>query len=465
MPSALPFEPQPLEAPLSDQAKRKLQELAAKRVNDYSLYPRITKAIDFLDKAVGPLIDRAVEEKERHGKKQARLAERGEEQDAAEQERYEAFQTKVEELTKAMDESIRQAVDTRVWLEELPNALKQVTNTASTQTQRTTQQSIPPSQDLSARQANTDLDEDEDEGRHVPRDSTQVLSPEQTPSVLLRAALDAQESAWRTKTLTDKYAHDNDYVGWYTNRWNALNPGDSAPPMPSAAIWFAAEEGRRHNGPSAMAGGDRNDNSEEEDSDIEIAREKINIKCPITLRPLEDPVTSSKCNHSFEKTTILNLIERSTDRGQLSAEQEAEIATIRPPRDRVKRREELRQLLPRGIKCPECRTFFTQADLKPNLVLKRRVQRQLEWQRKQDERARLREEEDDDDEGMESDGTDSDDLRGTQQPVGITSSPLQQTKGRPVKLKEDPSNSGRIPETQPPPGRATTDVMDLDEDT
>ncbi|RMD39675.1 hypothetical protein DV735_g5455, partial [Chaetothyriales sp. CBS 134920] len=455
MSSALPFERQPLEAPLSDQAKSKLQELAARRVNDYSLYPRIFKAVDFLDKAVGPIIDRAVEEKERHEKRQARLVERGEEPDAAEQERYEAFQRKVEELTKAMDQSIRQVVDTKVWLEGLPNALTQVINTASTHTQRTTQQSILPTPDRSTRAPNADLDGDED--GQVPEGSTQTLPPDQAPSVLLIAALEAQESSWRTKTLTEKYAHDNDYVGWYTNRWHALNPGDSAPPMPSAAIWFAAEEGRRHNGPPATAPGENgnNDSEEEEDSDIEIEREKISIKCPITLLPFEDPVVSSKCNHSFERTAILGMLERSNERRPLPPEQEAEIAAIRRPRDRAPRREQLRQLQPRGIKCPECRTFFVQEDLRPNPVLKRWVQRQLEWQRKKEERARQREEEDD--EEMGSDGSDSDDLRGPQRPVvGIPSSPLRVAADRP-KLKED-LDSGRVPETQQPP------VMDLDED-
>ncbi|RMZ81624.1 hypothetical protein DV737_g2368, partial [Chaetothyriales sp. CBS 132003] len=439
MPSALPFEQQPLEAPLNDEARRKLRELAAKRVNDYSLYPRVNKAVEFLDKGIGPIIDRAVEEKERHEKKLARLVEQGEEQgreqggeqggeqDVTEQERYEAFQRKVEELTKSMDQSIRQVVDTRVWLQELPEALKQVTNTATPQTQPvqpTTQQSgIQPTQDVSPRPFNPDTDEDED-GEAL-QGGTQALPPDKTPSAVLKTALAAQQRNWRAKTLTDKYAHDNDYVGWYTNRWHALNPGDSAPPMPSAAIWFAAEEGRRQDRPLAgVPGQNGNGNSSEEDnSDIEIAREKISIKCPITLMPFEDPVSSSKCNHSFEKTAILGMLQRSNERKELTPEQEAEIAAIRRPRDRAQRREQLRLLQPLGIKCPECRTFFLEEDLRPNIVLKRRSR--------------------------------------PVRSVAVRQSDL----GMDLLEKEERRSdlaSGRVPETQ---SQATASVVELDEDT
>ncbi|RMZ86724.1 hypothetical protein DV736_g6051, partial [Chaetothyriales sp. CBS 134916] len=477
MPSVLPFEQQPLEAPLNDEAKRKLREMAAKPVNDYSLYSRVNKAMELLDKSVGPLIDRGVEKKELHEKKQARLAGRGEEQDATEQERYEAFQRKVQELTKSMDQTIRQVVDMRVWLEELPDALKEVTDTASTQTQsvqQTTQQSgILPTQDVSPRPFDPDTDEDGD--GEAPQSSTQALPSEKTPSAVLKAALTAQESNWSNKTLTDKYAHDNDYIGWYTSRWNALNPGDTAPPMPSAAIWFAAEEGRPQDGPFTGApaqNGDDNSN-QEDDSNIEITHEKINIKCPITLMPFEDPVRSSKCNHSFEKTAILGMLQQSNDRRELTPEQEARIATIRNMRDRIQQREQLQRLQPCGIKCPECRTFFLEEDLRPDPVLKRRVQRQLEWQRKQDERARLREEEGDED--MESDDDDGDELRGAQGwPVGLGSSPerlvADRRSGLGLLQKEERKTdlaSGRVPEMQQPsgpPSRATASVVDLDED-
>ena len=47
------------------------------------------------------------------------------------------------------------------------------------------------------------------------------------------------------------------------------------------------------------------------DDDLTVASEKISIKCPITLLPMKDPVTSTKCPHSFEKEAILSMINAS----------------------------------------------------------------------------------------------------------------------------------------------------------
>jgi len=42
-----------------------------------------------------------------------------------------------------------------------------------------------------------------------------------------------------------------------------------------------------------------------------VASERISIKCPLTLLPMKDPVTSQKCPHSFEKEAILSMINAS----------------------------------------------------------------------------------------------------------------------------------------------------------
>ena len=54
-----------------------------------------------------------------------------------------------------------------------------------------------------------------------------------------------------------------------------------------------------------------NDIIEDDDEDIAVASERISIKCPITLLPMKDPVTSQKCPHSFEKEAILGMIDAS----------------------------------------------------------------------------------------------------------------------------------------------------------
>ena len=48
---------------------------------------------------------------------------------------------------------------------------------------------------------------------------------------------------------------------------------------------------------------------EEAEDDIAIARERISTRCPLTLREFDDPITSRKCPHTFEKSAIFGLIE------------------------------------------------------------------------------------------------------------------------------------------------------------
>ena len=47
------------------------------------------------------------------------------------------------------------------------------------------------------------------------------------------------------------------------------------------------------------------------DDELAVASERISIKCPITLLPMKDPVTSTKCPHSFEREAILSMINAS----------------------------------------------------------------------------------------------------------------------------------------------------------
>lgn len=50
--------------------------------------------------------------------------------------------------------------------------------------------------------------------------------------------------------------------------------------------------------------------------ELTVASERISIKCPITLLPMKDPVTSTKCPHSFEKEAILSMINVSDVRAE-----------------------------------------------------------------------------------------------------------------------------------------------------
>lgn len=94
--------------------------------------------------------------------------------------------------------------------------------------------------------------------------------------------------------------------------------------MPHASTWFPQEDNT--NGPSNG-----------EDDTLQVASERISIKCPITLLPMQDPVTSTKCPHSFEREAILSMMNASDVRV------DSEGAAARRGTQSVK-----------GMKCPVC---------------------------------------------------------------------------------------------------------------
>lgn len=141
-------------------------------------------------------------------------------------------------------------------------------------------------------------------------------------------------------------------------------PGDEVPPLPHSSTWFSHLEdtSARASGSTAGNPGQRSrstrnqrEPSPADSDDIAIERERISLKCPLTLLPFRDPVTSTKCPHSFEREAILDMIGRSN-------------FTIPPPPGHGGRRI-------RAVKCPVCSIPLTSNDLRSDPVLLRKVRR------------------------------------------------------------------------------------------
>lgn len=132
---------------------------------------------------------------------------------------------------------------------------------------------------------------------------------------------------------------------------DAKFPNDEAPPLPHSSTWFSHLEDV-----DAGSSGQRATRSRREplhDDDIAIAREKVSLKCPITLQTFQDPVTSAKCRHTFERSAIEDMIRQS-------------IITHVPVAGgrRV-----------HAVRCPECSTINTKEDFHADHVILRRVKR------------------------------------------------------------------------------------------
>jgi mRNA (guanine-N7-)-methyltransferase len=117
---------------------------------------------------------------------------------------------------------------------------------------------------------------------------------------------------------------------------------------------------------------------EEEDDDIEIERERISLKCPLTLVVFEDPVKSTKCIHSFERKAIEDMI-RASSMTVPAGENDFQAGGGRNARARRVR----------AVPCPICSVPMSLNELEPNLVLVRRVRRMRTAELREQEEAEL----------------------------------------------------------------------------
>lgn len=447
--SATSLVPQQLELSLSDDAQAALSQVLQNHAKSTKLSKHLSFAIKQITETTGDINENGYEKRLRYSKASARRRANDEDSDEEERAAHDAFQEKVQTLTKQMDMSIRSAVDNQILLEDFPPIVRAVLAAGqeqSTQQQERDDQSPTPIH--STRQTQTERrggnsqsqsNQGDESLDHNTTDfpGTARSQSAATPHSVLQSQLRQQSRDWQSKTLTERYTPNNNYKGWKRVLYDANNPGEAAPPMPDDSLWFAVEEGRarelvsQHTSHSAEDG--------DSGSDVEISRETVRLICPITLLPYQNPVTSANCKHSYEQDAILDMLRTSSDHIPFDSQQEADINQFRKQGEREKRRRELASRQEKQVKCPECNVPLRKADLQPNPALQRRVQKQLAAK----ERAEAATSD------VEASDDDTDDIgRGTQRrPVGVGSSPPNSTRQSLMSIKLEKSRS-MVPQTQ-----------------
>jgi E3 SUMO-protein ligase NSE2 len=411
MPAHPAFQAQPQETVLNAQGQQALRELLQAQAARKRLQHRLDSAVKRLTYTAGQLNDRASDQRIEHEKTRRGLEEKGEEVDD-EQDQTDNFQRKVNDLTEKMDQGIRNVIDSRTWLDGVSQALRHVssrTDELIDANQRHLQRSRRRAEGIADGQ---DGEDSQNGGEEAAGDQ---LSSSDAPSALLRDSLSRINDVWTSKTPTDRYANNNDYTGFYRTVFDAKNPGEDAPPVPHASLWFAEEEGRERQlkqnsqDQSGTSAGD-------EDSDLEVASERIRTKCPITFLTFKDPWKSKKCPHSFEKEAIMDMIDKSTNYLPFTPAQLQELNAINPRRPDLRARR-AKEIGTPQVGCPECDVKITMDDLAPNPILLRKVTRILEAERRQREA----------EEGEDEDEDEEDVPRGTQRRAVLELSPARST--------------------------------------
>ena len=345
-PTALPVY-QPPSHPLNEAAQRALQTLSQTH-NLKRLKTHLNAANHTLSNCAAEVNDRYYHKSSSQQRRKARRAQQGlEDEDDDEDQSLEEMRVRVEEITSNLEKGVREIIDARATVEATEKALLEVHSNivSGGGTVAPTQSTLGAGQFRSRRhpRAGSIDDDSEDETNQA---QAQDPSHPQGPSSLLKQKLQDHESSYKNLSLRIRYANHNDYISFKKLTHDALHPGDDAPPLPNPSTWFHSAN-RSHSSqprnprPSAATNPTTEVLVEDSSSDLEVASERISIKCPLTLLPMRKPLSSKKCPHSFEEEAILEMIKNST----LNADG---TTNNRPRRGATQQEGE------KAVKCPVC---------------------------------------------------------------------------------------------------------------
>ncbi|KAI1387965.1 zinc-finger of the MIZ type in Nse subunit-domain-containing protein [Hypoxylon trugodes] len=344
-----PYEP--LACPLSDSAIRTLAQLCADgHTRKYE--EQLSKSLELLSGSVRDLNDRFSERKETLQSLQAKRIERnGENSNDTKSDREHAVERAVLELqkdvpllTEECDLAVRSVIDLKVELEDNNTAMRDVAQRIEREAEARTRRRRPSrrNRDPDAEDETQNMDQDED------MDDAEIVGPVD----LLKKAKQDAAAEYASKSLYEKYAVNNDYID-FKRLWHDAVHGADGKPLPDATKWFS------QNG----ANGEMED---DEDEDLIVAEEHLDIHCPLSMVVMQNPYTSTKCKHTFEKESIVQFL-RTKPGGK--------------------------------ARCPQtgCNKEVSMANFQPDPVMLRRIKRQQVAQR-----AGM--DDDDEDETLDGDG-------------------------------------------------------------
>ncbi|RDH36549.1 zinc-finger of the MIZ type in Nse subunit-domain-containing protein [Aspergillus welwitschiae] len=324
----------------------------------------------------------------------------------SEDEGIEEFEERVAQTTKVLEETIRGVIDAEVRGEELGRVISGLEGGVA---ERVRVRGVRRSQRGIGRRLRghhgEDEEDEEEEGEDVDVDEDEEGA---VPFLAqfedeLRGKMEEYEGL----SLTRRYSTNNSYIGFYKIIHEAKHIGDEIPPPPHPSTWFAHLEdphsqsqpqshpststsastttATRQTRPTRARPQPPSEEEEDDDDDDEIAiqTERISLKCPLTLLPFRDPVTSTKCPHSFEREAIFTMISGSN---QMVPDPRGSSGSGRAKRVR-------------SVKCPVCEVQLTEFDLRSDPVLVRRVKRAEMAELRRREREMLDDGEDDQDGG------------------------------------------------------------------
>lgn len=286
--TALP-EYQPPSCPLSDAARRDLNDLSHARTT-VVYQQQLDDSVGLLGSSIGDLHEQLREQRDRLESLRAKRQEKGNEK-TPDEERLEThvadLETRVNALTDSFEEAIRVVIDYKAELEDEGLIITDLYNAAAAD--------VAQSQRRPRRGDDAEAAEESDDDV----DSKDLAAP----SILERFKdMRAKKKAdYTAMDMHQRYALNNDYAG-FKKLWHDAMAGEDGPPLPDASRWF------RPDGRPVMRATTPGAADDDDDDDIAVAREVLSINCPLTLQPMKQPYSNRKCKHTFEKAALLDYL-------------------------------------------------------------------------------------------------------------------------------------------------------------
>ncbi|KAK0249221.1 hypothetical protein LTS09_015588 [Friedmanniomyces endolithicus] len=252
------------------------------------------------------------------------------------------LQDKVTRMTDRMEESMRKMIDGKQNVQHIKDSLAKTSDDARLNaTQAATQG--PRTQRRTRRGSASDNEDDEEEEVQpfTPTDPAGGTQAQIAPIDVFKGKLDDAKTRYQSASLMARYAEYDDYINFKQMVHDAQHP-DNDVDVPHTRTWFPQEQEMPPPGVTKTRSGAQAD---DDDDDIAIFRATISTKCPVTLQPFQDPLSSKLCSHSFEATAILELLRTSATRGSVQCP------------------------------CTGCRETLTKKDLHRDPVLRRKLDR------------------------------------------------------------------------------------------
>lgn len=421
---------------LNPTAQRELAALIQKS-NLRKLEEHLKEAQASVSNAAADVNDRLSEAEKASKKRKAKEVENGDQNEGAEdaEKSLEELRDKVDRMTQRMDESMRNLIDGQHGVQAMKESVDSTADfarvnastQASTQGRTQTQRRRRRTEDGDGE----DGEEDEDYADFEPTDPAANTQAQRSAIDNFRRDVENAKTRYQAHSLTARYAENNEYKQFRRVVHDARHH-DGAVPLANPSEWFP--EGERP-APGVTTRAAAAEADDDDDDDIAVSKASISTKCPLTLQEFKDPLSSTKCPHSFEREAILSMISG---------------AAARPVEGKSRAE--------KAVQCPVsgCSKVLTRGDLETDKVLVRKIKRIQEAARLEEEE---NEDEDDgdgrggatqrnatfiDDEGGDEDGADVDDIvegrvRGTQ---------VKSEVGGTGRTGTGRAGTGRVPQSQ-----------------